>query len=166
MTGLLLAALLAAAPAVAADPLDARRQVIASEVTRVGAELQRAIEAGDTGALLARVPASGLRCGARVVPREKVRRDLQDPRSWLHGALVGGAGYAPPRGGPASLRAFFEHAREIAVAVSFLSDPRAGPVGRPCLEYRSHDTVAPAVPLCFEARGGRWWLTDSLYPCG
>ncbi|GAO04196.1 hypothetical protein [Anaeromyxobacter sp. PSR-1] len=156
------------APAVPVAPpreatLDARREAIAQEVIRLGAALQREIEAGDAGALLARVPADGLRCAGQVVPRARVERDLRDPSRWLHRTLFG-----PSDGGraPGSLRAFLGRAKEVAVLVSFRRDPRAGPVGRPCLEFRARDLVNPAPPFCFEKQGRRWWLTESLYPCG
>ncbi len=148
-----------------ADPLDARRAAVADELMKLGAALQREISRGDVEALLARVPAGGLRCGEGTVPRAHVARDLRAPGSWLHGVLFGGPGYAPPPGGPASLRAFFDGAREIAVLVSFRRDPRAGALGRPCLEYRARDLSTPGAPFCFEPAGGRWWLTASLYPC-
>lgn len=175
MVALLLALALTASPAGkpppgsapaarAADPLERRREAIADELVKLGARLQREIEAGDVEAILARVPAAGLRCADRVVPRARLARELRDPRSWLHASLLG-PGRAPP-GPPRSLRAFFASAREVAVLVSFRRDARAGPVGLPCLEYRARDVAAPQVPLCFEARGGRWWLVESLYPCG
>lgn len=154
-----------AAPGRAADPLDRRRDAIAGEIVKLGARLQREIEAGDVEGILARVPAAGLRCADRVVPRARVARDLRDPRSWLRESLLGPAGRPPP-GPPRSLRAFFATAREVAVLVSFRRDARAGPVGLPCLEYRARDVAAPPLPLCFEKRDGRWWLAESLYPCG
>lgn len=145
--------------------LDARREAIAQELLRLAGALQREIEAGDAGALLARVPADGLRCAGQVVPRARVERDLREPSRWLHRTLLG-----PPegadRGAPASLRAFLGQAKEVAVMVTFRRDPRAGPVGRPCLEFRARDLVNPAPPFCFEKQGRRWWLTESLYPCG
>lgn len=147
----------------APDPHERRRAAIADELVKLGARLQREVEAGDVAALLARVPAAGLRCAGQVVPREKVARDLRDPGSWLHRTLLGAPG---PTGPPRSLRAFFGAAREVAVLVSFRRDARAGPLGLPCLEYRARDFPPPWVPLCFERRGGRWWLTESLYPCG
>ncbi len=154
-----------APPGRAADPLDRRRDAIAGEMVKLGARLQREIEAGDVEGILARVPAGGLRCADHVVPRARVARDLRDPRSWLRATLLGPPGRPPP-GPPRSLRAFFAAAREVAVLVSFRRDARAGPVGLPCLEYRARDVTAPPVPLCFEAAGGRWWLAESLYPCG
>ncbi len=148
-----------------ADPLERRRAAIADELVKLGARLQREIEAGDVEALLARVPAVGLRCADQVVPRARVVRDLRDPGSWLHATLLGAPG-APAAGPPRSLRAFFAAAPEVAVLVSFRRDARAGALGLPCLEYRARDLAPPRVPLCFEARAGRWWFTDSLYPCG
>jgi hypothetical protein len=170
---LLLALAVAAAPGPAgaapaarsADPLERRREAIAGELVKLGARLQREIEAGDVEAILARVPAGGLRCAERIVPRARVARDLRDPGSWLRATLLGPPG-RPPAVPPRSLRAFFAAAREVAVLVSFQRDARAGPVGLPCLEYRARDVAAPQVPLCFESRGGRWWLAESLYPCG
>lgn len=155
----------AAARARPADPLERRRAAVADELVKLGARIQREIEAGDVEALLARVPAGGLRCADRVVPRARVARDLRTPGSWLHAALLGAPG-APPPGPPRSLRAFFGAAPEVAVLVSFRRDARAGALGLPCLEYRARDLSPPRVPLCFEARGGRWWFTESLYPCG
>lgn len=162
-----LALLLAADPAKPepSDPLEARREVIANELLRVGAELQRAIQAGDPAPLLARVPADGLRCAGRVVPRARLERDVRNPRSWLHGVLFGGPGHAPPAGTAASLRALLRDAPEIQALVAFRRDERAGPVGLPCLDFRARDLVTPGAPFCFESRGGRWWLTESLYPC-
>lgn len=183
MTPLLLAALLAAsspkaapaparpgaaaprAGAAAADPLDARREAIANELLRLGATLQRAIEAGDTAPLLARVPDDGLRCAGRVVPKARVARDLSSPRSWLRGVLLGGPGYSPPAGTAPSLRALLREAPEVQALVAFRRDERAGALGRPCLEFRARDRATPGTPLCFESRAGRWWLTESLYPC-
>lgn len=179
MAALLLALAVAAAPAAReraapagtpgaaerqADPLERRRAAIADELVRLGARLQREIEAGDVEALLARVPESGLRCAGRVVPRARVARDLRTPGSWLNAVLIGTPG-APP-GPPRSLRAFFGAAPEVAVLVSFRRDARAGALGLPCLEYRARDVAPPRVTLCFEARAGRWWFTESLYPCG
>lgn len=146
--------------------LEARREAIAQELVKLGAVLQREIEAGDPGALAARVPAAGLRCAGQVVPRARVERDLREPSRWLHRTLFGAPGAAPGRGAPESLRAFLARAKEVAVMVTFRRDPRAGPVGRPCLEFRARDLVNPAPPFCFEQQGRRWWLTESLYPCG
>jgi hypothetical protein len=147
------------------SPVERRRAEIARELIAVGAAIQRGLEAGDAGPLLARVPAGGLRCAGATVPRARVVRDLGDPGAWLHRTYL-----APPApgapGSPASLRAFFAVAREVAVVVSFRRDPAAAPTGRPCLDYRSPGLRTPGAPLCFETRGGRWWLVESLYPCG
>jgi hypothetical protein len=174
VTPLLVAALLAAAPPAKpapgaarsdADALAARREAIANEILRLGAELQPAIEAGDPAPLLARVPDEGLRCAGRTVPKARIARDLRDPRSWLHGVFFGGPGYAAPPGTAPSLRTMLREAPEVQALVAFRSDEQAGPVGRPCLDFRTRDRATPGVPLCFERRGGRWWLTESLYPC-
>ncbi|MGC4001059.1 MAG: hypothetical protein QM767_27795 [Anaeromyxobacter sp.] len=116
-------------------------------------------------ALAARVPPDGLRCGGRVIPRQRVLRELRDPASWVHGVLLGGPGASAPAGQPASLRALFATAREVAVAVAFRGDPAAGPLGRPCLAYRAPGLVTPGAPLCFVRRGQEWLFTESLYPC-
>lgn len=164
-----LAALAAAPSAPRPDPgdpaLEARRERIAGEILAVGAALRREIEAGDVAAVAARVPPSGLRCAGRVVPRARVARDLGNPRSWLHGLLFGGPGYEPPPGAPASLRQFFRTAPEIGVLVAFQRDPGAGPVGRPCLDYRAPTLPTPGTPFCWERVSGRWLFTESLYPC-
>jgi hypothetical protein len=164
------AVLVAVAPRIApaAPPADVeqRRKQIAQALVRVGAELQRQIAAGDVDALVARVPPEGLRCGDRTVPRAKVARDLRGDGTWLRTVFFGGPAAAGRPGAPASLAAFLRAGREIAIVVSFRPDPRAGPVGRPCLDYRAKDVATPGAPLCFEERGGRWWFTDSLYPCG
>ncbi len=101
-----------------------------------------------------------------MVPRARVEHDLRAPGSWLHGVLFGGSGYTPPRGAPGSLADLLARAREVAILVAFQADPRAGALGRPCLDFRARDMATPGVPFCFEQRGGRWWLTESLYPCG
>jgi hypothetical protein len=157
-----------AAPRAAGAPpadLEQRRGEIAKELVRLGAELQREVLREDVDALLARVPPDGLRCAGRVVPRAKVGRDLRGGETWLHAVFFGGPGAAAPPRGPASLAAFLRTAREIAVVVTFEPDPRAGPVGRPCLDFRAKDLPTPGAPLCFERRDGRWWFTESLYPC-
>ncbi|BDG03998.1 hypothetical protein [Anaeromyxobacter oryzae] len=155
-----------AAPSPPADALERRRAAIADEMVRLGARLQRDIESGDVAAILARVPPDGLSCGGRIVPRARIEHDLRNPASWLHGVLLGGPGAPAAAGGrPASLRAFFAGAKEVAVLVAFRRDPRAAPVGRPCLDFRARDLATPGVPFCFEQRGGKWWLTESLYPC-
>jgi hypothetical protein len=148
------------------DPLERRRAAVADELVRVGARLQREIQAGDVDALLARIPAEGLACGGRIVPRARVERDLRDPASWLHGVVLGDGTLAAAGAPPSSLRAFFARAPEVAVLVAFRRDPRAGPVGRPCVDFRAKELPTPGVPFCFESREGRWWLTESLYPCG
>lgn len=151
-------------PAPGKDALEARRKELAGQVMQVAARLQREIEAGDVKALLARVPAGGLRCGGRLVPRARVERDLRAEGSWLHGVLFGGPGAAAPPGQPASLRELFAGAKEIAVTVGFREDPRS-PLGLPCLEFRAKGTVTPGAPFCLEQRDGRWWFAESLYPC-
>lgn len=148
----------------AKDPLEARRAEIAREVMPLGARIQREIEAGDVQALLARIPPEGLRCGGRVVPRARVERDLRTEGTWLHAALFGGPGAPAPPGQPSSLKAFFAAAKEVAVLVGFREDP-GSPVGLPCLEFRARDIVTPGAAFCFERKGGRWWFTESLYPC-
>jgi hypothetical protein len=165
---LLLAASLAAARADARSrpEIERRRDAVARELIRLAADLRREIERKDADALLARVPAEGLRCGGRVVPRERIARDLRSERSWLHGVFFGGPGYAPPPRTPASLAALFRKGGEVAVVVAFQPDPRAGELGRPCLDFRAKDTGTPGAPLCFERRGAKWWFTESLYPCG
>lgn len=166
---LLTLALLAAAPARAAapaDPLDPRRAEIARELMRVGKALHGEIVRGDVRALAARVPPEGLRCGGRLVPRGRVERDLATPGSWLHDTLLGAPGVRGSKGAPASVAELLRTHAELAMAVSFVRDPEAGPLGRPCLEFRVKDVVTPPVPLCFERRDGRWWFTESLYPCG
>ncbi len=163
----LLAAALPRPPsALSEQQVEERRATIAKELVRVGVRLQREIVAEDTEALLARVPPEGLRCGGRLVPRAKIARDLRGNGSWLHDAFFGGPG-APARPGlPASLAAFLRSAREVAILVSFKPDPHAGPAGRPCIDFRAKDVATPGAPLCFEERNGRWWFTESLYPCG
>jgi hypothetical protein len=163
----LLAAALAPPLARAApDAVEQRRSAIAKELVRLGAELQRQIVAKDVDALLARIPPEGLRCAGTVVPRAKVARDLRAPDRWLHGTFFGAPGAPQRPGAPPSLAAFLRSAREIAIVVFFQPDPRAGPAGRPCLDFRTKDLPTPGAPLCFEQRGGRWWFTESLYPCG
>jgi hypothetical protein len=158
----------AAAPAgsAAEGALEPRREAIAKELLRVGAELRREVERGDTAAILARVPEAGLRCGDRTVPKGRVARDLASPDSWLHGVLFGGPGYAPPPGTAPSLVALLRGAAEVAIVVSFVRDPRAGELGRPCVDFRAEGVGTPGVPTCFEQRAGRWWIVESLYPCG
>lgn len=169
LPALLLAAAPAASPAEAGrarDAIERRREAIAKEILALGARIQRELEARDVAGLLARVPEEGLRCGDRTVPRAHVARDLRSERSWVHGVLFGGPGYRPPPGTAPSLAALLGTAREIALAVFFEPDARAGPEGRPCLEFRAKDAGTPGVPFCFERRGDRWWLAQSLYPCG
>ena len=156
----------AAAPEAGADRLERRREAIARALIRVGGAVRGEIERGDVAALVARVPPDGLRCGGRVVPRARVARDLAAPGSWLHGVVFGGPGHTPRPGTLPSLAALFRSGREVAIAVSFERHRRAGATGLPCVEFRAKDVVTPVAPLCFEERGGRWWLTESLYPCG
>jgi len=164
-----LAALLAAATppgALSEQRVEERHAAIAKELVRLGAQLQREIIAENADALLARVPPEGLRCGGRLVPRAKVARDLRGNGTWLHAVFFGGPGASPRPGAPASLAAFLRSAREVAILVSFQRDVSAGPTGRPCIDFRAKDLATPGAPLCFEQRGGRWWFTESLYPCG
>lgn len=159
----------AAAPAAAepsAEALERRRGEIARELLRVGQELRREIVTGDVRALGARIPAEGLRCAGRLVPRARVQRDLATPGSWLHDTILGAAGGHGTRLAPASLAELLRTEAEVAITVSFVRDERAGPLGRPCVEFRARDVVTPVAPLCFEQRDGRWWFTESLYPCG
>ena len=149
----------------AADPaLEDRRAEVARQVLRLASRIQKEIEGGDVAALLSWVPAEGLRCGDRLVPRAHVERDLRTEGSWLHAVLFGGPGAAAAPGQPPSLRALFLSAKEVAAVVSFRSDPRSE-LGIPCLEFRTRDAAAPGAPLCFEQHAGRWWFTQSLYPC-
>ena len=164
LTLLLLAPAQGGAPAAPDAALENRRAEVAKQVLRLAGRIQREIEAGDVAALLARVPPEGLRCGDRLVPRAHVERDLRSGGSWLHAVLFGGPGSAGPPGQPASLRALFASAKEVAAVVSFRSDPRSE-LGIPCLEFRTRDAATPGAPLCFEQRAGRWWFTQSLYPC-
>jgi hypothetical protein len=152
------------APAPGGDALEQRRAEVARELLRVGEELRRELLAGDARALAARIPSDGLRCSGRVVPRARVQRDLATPGSWLHDTLLG----APAATGapPASVAELLRSSPEVAIAVSFVKDPRALPLGRPCLEFRAKDVPTPGAPFCFEQRDGRWWFTESLYPCG
>jgi hypothetical protein len=162
LASLLLALALGGAPR--AVSLEDQRALLAREVLKVAGRIQRDIEAGDTAALLARVPPEGLRCGERVIPRERVEHDLRTEGSWLRGVLFGDPGAAGSPGRPASLRAFFAKAKEIAVVVAFREDPRSE-AGLPCLEFKARDLLAPGAPLCLVQRNGRWWFTDSPYPC-
>jgi len=148
------------------EALERRREAIAKELVRVGADLRHELERGDRAALVARVPEAGLRCGDRTVPKAHVSRDLAAPDSWLHGVFFGGPGYAAPAGTAPSLQALVRTKRDVAVVVTFVRDPRAGELGRPCLDFRVEGVLTPGVPFCFEQRNGRWWLVDSLYPCG
>lgn len=143
------------------DPLDPRREEIARQMLRIGDQLQRQLAAGSTAGILERVPDTGMLCGDRLVPRARIARDLQGPGNWLHDTLLGG----PASGGSESLRAFLAASKEVRIAVAFRRDARAGPVGRPCFSYVVPERRMPGVPFCFEARGTRWWLTQSLYPC-
>jgi hypothetical protein len=159
----LLALAVAAAPA-AAD-VERRREAVAREILTVGAQIRRELLAGDAHAIAMRVPPEGLRCAGRVVPRARVERDLRTPGAWLHDALFGGA--SPARAdAPRSLAELLRGSPDAAMAVSFVKDPRAGEVGRPCLEFRAPNVTGAAAPFCFERHDGRWWLTESLYPCG
>jgi hypothetical protein len=166
----LLAVALAAAPQAPAappgDPLERRRDEVARALVHLGQELRREIVSGDARALAARVPADGLRCAGRLVPRSRVQRDLATPGSWLHDTILGAPGVHGSNTAPASLAELLRAQREVAITVSFVRDPRAEPLGRPCLEFRAKDVVGPTAPLCFEQRDGRWWFTESLYPCG
>jgi hypothetical protein len=160
----LLGLALAAPPTPAEKALEQKRAEIAREVLKVAARIQRDIEAGDVNALVARVPPEGLRCGEDLVPREHVERDLRAEKSWLHEVFFGEATAGTAPGQPASLRALFARAKEVAVVVGFREDART-PVGIPCIDYRAKDMVTPGAPICFEQRDGRWWFTESLYPC-
>jgi hypothetical protein len=159
---------LALALSLAATPRDAalerKREEVAREVLRVAGQIQRDIEKGDVAAIVARVPAEGLRCGGELVPRERVARDLRAEGSWLHGVFFGGPGAPAPEGQPGSLRELFARAKEVAVVVAFREDPRNA-VGLPCLDFRAKDTLTPGAPLCLVKRGQKWWFTESLYPC-
>jgi hypothetical protein len=150
----------------AGDPAERRRAEIARELVRLGEQLRRQIVAGDAKAIAARVPPDGLRCAGRIVPRARVERDLATPGSWLHDTLFGAAGHAARGAPPASVAEVLRTSADVAIAVSFVRDPRALPLGRPCLEFRAKNVVTPGAPLCFEQRDGKWWFTESLYPCG
>jgi hypothetical protein len=154
------------APGQAADALEPRRAEVARELLRVGEELRRELLAGDDRAIAARIPADGLRCAGRLLPRARVQRDLATPGSWLHDTLLGGGGVRAAGAPPVSVAEMLRASPEVAMAVSFVNDPRALPLGRPCLEFRGKDVQGPVAPFCFERRDGRWWLTESLYPCG
>lgn len=160
------AAVAAAAGGAPPDPLGHRREATAGELMRVGAELRREIVSGDAEAILARVPKDGLRCGTRVIPRAKVAADLRSASSWVHGALFGGPGYAGRPGSPPSLAAFLRRSGEVAILVTFKEASEGPPEGRACVDFRAEGTATPGVPFCFERRNERWWLVDSLYPCG
>lgn len=146
--------------------VERRRAAIAQELVRVAGAIRREVERGDVAALLARVPDAGLRCRGRLVPKARVARDLAAPESWLHGVFFGGPGHAPRAGAAPSLAALFRARAEVAVVVTFQPDPRAGAAGRPCIDFRAEGLATPGAPICFEERGGRWWVTESLYPCG
>jgi hypothetical protein len=149
------------------DSLEQRRADLARDLLRLGEELRREILAGNDRALAARVPPDGLRCAGRLVPRARVQRDLATPGSWLHDTLLGGPGAPAARSAtPSSVAELLRASPEVAIAVTFVQDPRAMPLGRPCLEYRAKGVTAPGAPLCFERREGKWWFTESLYPCG
>ncbi len=171
-TVLAVLAVLAALPARPApaktpeDALERKREAIARELVRVGDALRLEIRRRDRAAVLARVPDSGLRCGDRVVPKAHVARDLAAPESWLHGVFFGGPGYGPPPGTAPSLVDLLRGAKDVAIVVSFVRDRRAGEVGRPCIDFRVEGVGTPGVPICFEERAGKWWIVDSLYPCG
>ena len=154
----------APAPAAAGDAVERRRDQIAREVLAIGAEIRRELVSGDVSAIASRVPPDGLRCAGRLVPRARVERDLGTPGAWLHDALFGRKELAA-RGAP-SLASLLRSSHDVAMGVSFAPDPRAALFGRPCLEFRAKGAPPPGTPLCFEKRGGRWWLTESLYPCG
>ncbi len=157
----------AAAQAPAGDALEQRRAEVARDLLRLGEELRREILADDAPALAGRVPPDGLRCAGRVVPRGRVQRDLSTPGSWLHDTLFGAPGARGTRGAPlGSVAELLRTSTEVAIAISFVQDPRAQPLGRPCLEFRAKGVTSPLAPLCFEQRDGRWWFTESLYPCG
>jgi hypothetical protein len=156
----------AAEPSGAREGVERRREAVAREIAEIGNRIRREIERHDVAALLARVPEDGLRCGERVVPRDRVAHDLRSEASWIHGVVFGGPGYRPPPGTAPSLAALLRGAQEVALAISFQPDARAGPEGRPCLEFRSKELGTPGPPLCFERRGEAWKLTESLYPCG
>jgi hypothetical protein len=162
--GALVALALTAAPASGDASVERRREEIAREILRLGLELRREIVAGNVAAIAARVPPEGLRCAGRLVPRARVERDLSTPGAWLHDALYGRKDPAP-RGSP-SLASLLRSSHDVAMGVSFAPDPRAALFGRPCLEFRAKGAPPPGTPLCFEKRGARWWLTESLYPCG
>jgi hypothetical protein len=162
---LVVLALAAQAAAPSGGVVESRRAEIGRELVRLGGEVRREILAGDARAVAARVPEDGLRCAGRVVPRARVERDLATPGTWLHDTLFGRTATARA-GSPRSLAELLRSHPDVAVAVSFVRDPRAGDVGRPCLEFRAKDVVTPGAPLCFELRDGRWWLSESLYPCG
>jgi hypothetical protein len=165
MSSLALALGLSLAAAPADKALEQKRAEIAREVLQVAAQIQRDVERGDVAALVARVPAEGLRCGGDVVPRARVEHDLRADASWLHGVFFGGPGSPPASAGqPGSLRELFGSAKEIAVVVAFRADARSE-AGLPCIDYRAKGTVTPGAPLCLVKRGGKWWFTESLYPC-
>ncbi len=161
----LVLALAVAAPPPSEAALEGQRAEVAKQILQLSARLQRDVEKGDAAALAARVPAEGLRCAGQVVPRARVEKDLRTEGAWLHDVLFGGpSAVSPAPGQPASLRAMFATAKEIAAVVEFRADPRS-PLGIPCLEYRVKNTLTPGAPFCFEKRGGKWWFTESLYPC-
>jgi hypothetical protein len=149
-----------------AGALERRREAIARELVAVAGALRREVERGDVAALVARVPDAGLRCRGRSIPKARVARDLAARGSWLHGVFFGGPGYAPAAGVAPSLAALFAARAEVAVVVTFQPDARAGAAGRPCVDFRAEGIGTPGAPICFEERGGRWWVTESLYPCG
>jgi hypothetical protein len=169
LTPLLVALTLSAPAAPAAPAPDAkaerRRAEIAKQILQLAGQLQRDIEAGNVAALVARVPATGLRCAGARVPRAHVEQDLRSEGTWLHGVIFGGPGVNPPGPDqPASLKALFATAKEIAVVVEFREDS-SSEVGMPCFDYHARDTITPGAPFCFEWRSGKWWFTESLYPC-
>jgi hypothetical protein len=126
-------------------------------------QLQEAVRLRSPDAILALVRPEGMDCIDSVVSVEKMRRDLTTKGTLLHSYLFDESTYREKSSNlrdPMSLAEFLRVAKDVVIVVG-----HSELEGVECAQFETSN-VEYKPGVCFFKEHGRWYLYQSLYPCG
>ncbi len=131
-----------------------------------GEELRDAILRRDIKWVLSNLRPRGVLIVDEPYSKERIRKALSDPGSWLYSYLFGAAQGTAERMDPGklSVRGYLLAAKDLQVHVTFRTIRGSGNMEYGWVEYRSSNFEdAWWRGTGFAWRNGRWWLSD-LFP--
>lgn len=137
------------------------------ELKHIGMIIREAILQRDTITFMKYASRDGIPCVDDVVPYRKVKKDLENPNSWLYCYLFSSKDFERKYKDefyPMGLDRFFREAPNFQIKVSFMDIDGKEDYDYGCIHFVT-PTIDYSPELCFFFKNEKWTFTDSPYSC-